>query len=200
MVFWHRPHFFTPSLGFFLPLCSRLPSSLWCSELLSLLLFLGLFVLSPPKCFQGSTLGLFLLSIPLLIKVYWCLTCWFPLVRSSQAKFIHFEGESKIVLSIIMKVKVAHSCPTLCDSMDYIVCQAPLSMEFSRQEYWSRLPFPSPGDLPDPGIEPGSPSLQADSLLSEPPGKPINIILVVNFSLFYERMKIVSRWYLSFVY
>ena len=157
MVFWHRPHFFAPSLGFFLPLCSRLPSSLWCSELLSLLLFLGLFVLSPPKCFQGSTLGLFLLSIPLLIKVCWCLTCWFPLVRSSQAKFIHFEGESKIVLSIIMKVKVAHSCPTLCDSMDYIVCQAPLSMEFSRQEYWSRLPFPSPGIFPTQGSNPGLP-------------------------------------------
>ena len=50
--------------------------------------------------------------------------------------------------------------------------QAPLSMEFSRQEYWSGLPFPTPGDLPDPGIEPGSPELQADSLLSEPPGKP----------------------------
>ena len=47
-----------------------------------------------------------------------------------------------------------------------------LSMEFSRQEYWSGLPFPSPGDLPDPGIEPGSPALQADSLLSELPGKP----------------------------
>ena len=44
-------------------------------------------------------------------------------------------------------------------------------MEFSRQEYWSGLPFPSPGDLPDPGIEPGSPALQADALLSEPPGK-----------------------------
>ena len=44
-------------------------------------------------------------------------------------------------------------------------------MEFSRQEYWSGLPFPSPGDLPNPGIEPGSPALQADSLLSEPPGK-----------------------------
>ena len=43
-------------------------------------------------------------------------------------------------------------------------------MEFSRQEYWSGLPFPSPGDLPDPGIEPGSPALQADALLSEPPG------------------------------
>ena len=43
-------------------------------------------------------------------------------------------------------------------------------MGFSRQEYWSGLPFPSPGDLPDPGIEPGSPALQADSLLTEPPG------------------------------
>ena len=50
--------------------------------------------------------------------------------------------------------------------------QAPLSMGFSRQECCSMLPFPSPGDHPDPGIEPGSPALQADSLLSEPPGKP----------------------------
>ena len=53
-----------------------------------------------------------------------------------------------------------------------VAYQAPLSMEFSRQEYWSGLPFPSPGDLPDLGIEPGSPSLQADSLPSEPPEKP----------------------------
>ena len=45
--------------------------------------------------------------------------------------------------------------------------QAPLSMGFSRQEYWSGLPFPSPGDLPNPGIEPGSPALQADALSSE---------------------------------
>ena len=51
--------------------------------------------------------------------------------------------------------------------------QAPLSMEFSRQEYWSGLPFPSPGDFPKPGIEPGSPALQAESLQSEPPGKPL---------------------------
>ena len=50
--------------------------------------------------------------------------------------------------------------------------QAPLSMGFSRQEYWSGLPFPSPGDLPNPGIKPGSPALQADTLSSEPPGKP----------------------------
>ena len=48
--------------------------------------------------------------------------------------------------------------------------QAPQSMEFSRQEYWSGFPFPSPGDLPNLGIEPGSPALQADTLPSEPPG------------------------------
>ena len=50
--------------------------------------------------------------------------------------------------------------------------QAPLSMGFTRQEYWSGVPFPSPGDLPDPGIEPWSPALQADALPCEPPGKP----------------------------
>ena len=52
-----------------------------------------------------------------------------------------------------------------------VACQASPSMGFSRQEYWSGLPFPSPGDFPNPGIEPRSPTLQADSLLSEPPGK-----------------------------
>ena len=52
-----------------------------------------------------------------------------------------------------------------------ITHQAPLSMEFSGQEYWSELPFPPPGHLPDPGIEPGSPALQADSLPTELQGK-----------------------------
>ena len=61
-----------------------------------------------------------------------------------------------------------------------VVYQAPPSMGFSRQEYWSGLPFPSPGDLPDPGIEPRSPALQADTLLSEllkhfPKAQPTNI-------------------------
>ena len=62
--------------------------------------------------------------------------------------------------------------------------QVPLSMGFSRQEYWSGLPFPSPGDLPNPRVEPGSPALQADSLLSEPPGKPrmASLILLKLFS------------------
>ena len=50
-----------------------------------------------------------------------------------------------------------------------VAYQAPPSMGFSRQEYWSGLPFPSPGDLPNPGIEPGSPAFQADALTSEPP-------------------------------
>ena len=56
-----------------------------------------------------------------------------------------------------------------------VACQAPLSMEFSRQEYWSGLPCPPSGDLPDPGIKlesPVSPALQADSLPNYPPGKP----------------------------
>ena len=59
--------------------------------------------------------------------------------------------------------------------------QAPLSMGFSRQEYWSGLPFPSLGDLPNPGIEPGSPALQADALSSEPPGKPSKKQVSFNF-------------------
>ena len=62
-----------------------------------------------------------------------------------------------------------------------VACQASLSMEFSGQEYWGGLSFPSPGDLHDPGIKPGSPALQAYSLPSEPPGKPI-VMWVVNIS------------------
>ena len=60
----------------------------------------------------------------------------------------------------------------------------PLSMGFSRQEYWSRLHFPSPGDLPDPGIRPWSPTLQAGALLFEPQGKPsFRMLLLSHFSL-----------------
>ena len=60
------------------------------------------------------------------------------------------------------------SCVRLFVTPWTVAYQAPPSMGFSRQEYWSGLPFPSPGDLPDPGIEPGSPALQADALTSEP--------------------------------
>ena len=71
-----------------------------------------------------------------------------------------------------MKVLVAESCP-LSVTPGTVALQAPLSMGFSRQEHWSGLPCPPPGGLPNPGIEPGSPKLQVDSLPSEPLGKLI---------------------------
>ena len=58
-----------------------------------------------------------------------------------------------------------------------VAYQVSLSMGFFRQEYWSGLPFPSPGDPPDPGIKPRSPTLEADALTSEPPGKPFLLSL-----------------------
>ena len=61
-----------------------------------------------------------------------------------------------------------------------VTCQVPPSMGFSRPEYWSGLPFPSPGDLPDPRIEPRSPTLQADALPSEPPGAPNDVSILIN--------------------
>ena len=76
---------------------------------------------------------------------------------------------------------VTKSCLTLATSCT-IACQAPLSLGFSSQEYWSGLPFPSPADLPDPGIEPRSPALQADSLPTELQGKP-EIVHCICFSL-----------------
>ena len=70
------------------------------------------------------------------------------------------------LVEVVVAVKVTQSCLALASPWT-VACQAPLSMGFSRQEYWSGLPFPSPGDLPDPGIEPKSPALEANSLLTE---------------------------------
>ena len=72
--------------------------------------------------------------------------------------------------------------------------QAPPSMEFSRQEYWSGLPFPSPGDLPNLGIEAESPTLQADALSSEPPGKPgsYSINQFTNLNKIYKTMVFIT--------
>ena len=69
---------------------------------------------------------------------------------------------------MLLCVLVTQLCPILCDPMDYSPW-APLFMDFSRQEYWSGLLFPSPGDIPNPAIEPSSPTLQADSLPAELP-------------------------------
>ena len=76
-----------------------------------------------------------------------------------------------------MYKEYVYVCAQLLSGVQFLVnpwavARQALSMEFSRQEYWNGLPFPSPGVLPDPGIELRSPALQADSLLSEPPGKP----------------------------
>ena len=73
-----------------------------------------------------------------------------------------------VIACVYVCVLVSQLCPFLLIPWT-VVWQAPLSVEFSRQEYWSGLPFPSPGNLPHPGIDPGCPSLQADFLPSEPP-------------------------------
>ena len=76
-----------------------------------------------------------------------------------------------------VKAEVTQSCPTLCDPGDYVQ-----PMGFSRPEYWSGQPFSLPGDLPNPGIESRSPTLQADFLPAEPPGKPCTL-----FKLFFSK-------------
>ena len=87
------------------------------------------------------------------------------------------EGKSLFILRVTIENKIffpsTHaqllSHVQLFETPWTIACQAPLSIDFSRQDYWSGLPFPSPGDLPDPGIKHTSPALQVDSLQSEPP-------------------------------
>ena len=85
----------------------------------------------------------------------------------------------KIIIIIVVVVE-SISCVRFFVTPWTVACQAPLSMGFPRQEYWSGLPFPSPGDLPDPGIKPGSPALQADSLPPEPSGKsPVVVVIIL---------------------
>ena len=86
--------------------------------------------------------------------------------------------------------EVTQLCPTLCDPMDCSL-EAPLSMGFPRQDYWNGLPFPSLGDLPDPGVEPGSPILWADALPSEPPGSKL-LLLRHNFSFQYSQVETIE--------
>ena len=87
---------------------------------------------------------------------------------------------------------VTKSCLTLV-TPGTVACQTPLSMGFSRQECWDELPFPSPVDHPDPGIEPRSPALQAGSLPTEPPGKPKCVYRHIYGTL------ILFLWYMIYV-
>ena len=85
---------------------------------------------------------------------------------------IFFKYHDLFIFINVCEVK-SLSCVQLFVTPWTVAYQAPPSMGFSWQEYWSGLPFPSPGDLPNPGIEPGSSAFQADTLTSEPPGKPL---------------------------
>ena len=103
-----------------------------------------------------------------------------------------------------MCVSVPQPHPTLATTWT-VAHQAPLSKRFSRQEYWRGLPFPSPGDLPDPGIELTFPALQVDSLLSEPPGKSpqfsdiIKIPLLLGRKLIHHKYPYIPSLPLSFL-
>ena len=79
---------------------------------------------------------------------------------------------NRLLWVVVVVVVVAKSCPSFA-ILWIVTWQAPLSMGFSREKYWSGLPFPSPGDLPDPGIEPRSPALQAHDLPTELWGQPL---------------------------
>ena len=71
------------------------------------------------------------------------------------------------------------SCVRLCAVLWTLACWAPPSMGFSRQEYWNGLPCPPPGDLSDPGIEPAFPALASGLFSIEPPGKPIDVNVII---------------------
>ena len=86
-----------------------------------------------------------------------------------------FSSPNEVLTSCPSCFLVAKSCPTLCDPMDY---RLSLSVGFPRQEYWSRLPFATPGDLLDPGIKPRSPALASGFFTTEPLGKPMSILQI----------------------
>ena len=102
----------------------------------------------------------------------WYMKFWVKLLKGSN---VAVHSSSFMLGEIKMKVKVKSlSCVRLFATPWTVAYQVPPSMRFSRQKYWSGLQFPSPGDLSNSGIEPGSPTLYADALPSEPPGKSRN--------------------------
>ena len=83
---------------------------------------------------------------------------------------------------------VAKSYPTVCNPWT-VAHQAPLSMGLPRQKYWSELPFPSPGDLPDPGIEPASLALESIFFTTDPPGNNLSIVFLLSISFCFMYFK-----------
>ena len=118
----------------------------------------------------------YLCSIVLLLLFCWISIDYMYLLYLTSIDYIY-----RLLCSIWVK---SLSRVQLFATLWIVAYQPALSIGFSRQEYWSGLPFPSPGDLPEPGIEPGSPTLQADVLPSEPPRKhvPFNCLLFLPIS------------------
>ena len=122
-------------------------------------------------CIQGMMMSC--LTRPLIgqcLPAVTPLQVWSPALQFSSAVTVHLVFIMCQVRLYVCMFLLVQSCLIVIPWT--VACQAPLSMEFSRQEYWSGLPFPSPGDLPDPGINPASPAWQADSLPAGSPGKP----------------------------
>ena len=112
--------------------------------------------------------------------VMWSLLCWDTVTLCLTS----------VVFLLLIDIKVKSLRSVLLFATPWTVAyQSPPSMGFSRHECWSGLPFPSPGDLTNPGIEPGSPTLQADTLPTEPPGKPNWYWILSNIFLH------ILRWY-----
>ena len=126
-----------------------------------------------------SSILSFLLSLLLLCLVFSLrFSCLLLLLLFSMTSFY---------LLLTMSIVKSLSHVRLFATPWTVACQAPPFMGLSRQEYWSGLPFPSPGDLPDPGIEPGAPALEADTLPSEPPGKSS-----ISMSILFQQRR---RWH-----
>ena len=121
------------------------------------------FLYNIPKTFYFLKLYLFTGCVGSQV---WCMGCRAQGL-SSCGRWAWLPCSMWGLNSLKVKVLVAQPCPTLCNPIDRNPPGS--SVEFSRQEYWSGFPFPSPGDLPNPGIKPGFPALQANSLPSEPP-------------------------------
>ena len=123
------------------------------------------------------------LSCPLKKIVFWYITNGKQelAIYSYFHSFIYLATSSYCVKVLVFSLIWLFAIPW---TVACVACQAALSMEFSRQEYWNGLPFPSPVDLPDPGVEPRSPAFQVKSLPSEPPGKPNWILDFSNFHQF----------------
>ena len=129
-----------------------------------------------------------LLLSSLIIFTVTTLNCFL----SSSPPHLFFLGFYLVHSKVKVKVK-SLSQVRLFVTLWTVALQAPPSMGFSRQEYWSGLPSPSPGDLPDPGIEPRSPTLQADALPSEPPGKTVYIYIYTLLIHFVVQQKLTQQ-------